>query len=242
MSYGGYNQGYGAPAGGHGGHGGGGGQGYGAPAGAPGGYGPGGQYGGAPVGYGGGFAPPPARGPPPGADPQLWNWFSSVDTDRSGAITAPELEKALVNGDWTAFDLDTVKLLMTLFDSDRSGTIGFPEFVGLYNYIREWQGVFRRFDRDGSGSIDVNELQVALQSFGFNLNPRLVDLVQKKYDIKATSSGRGIGANGITFDRFVRACVVIKQIHESYIRWDSQRRGYIQLTYEDFMSTVLTLP
>ncbi|KAJ7218329.1 hypothetical protein C8J57DRAFT_1598215 [Mycena rebaudengoi] len=85
---------------------------------------------GGPGGYGGGFAPPPASGPPPGADPQLWSWFSSVDTDLSGAITAPELERALINGDWTPFDLDTVKLLMTIFDTDRSGTIGFNEVGG----------------------------------------------------------------------------------------------------------------
>lgn len=38
------------------------------------------------------------QGPPPGADPQLWQWFSSVDTDRSGAISATELQAALVNG------------------------------------------------------------------------------------------------------------------------------------------------
>jgi NADH:ubiquinone oxidoreductase subunit 3 (subunit A) len=30
-----------------------------------------------------------------------------------------------------AFDLDTVKLLMTLFDTDRSGTIGFTEVIIL---------------------------------------------------------------------------------------------------------------
>ncbi|KAG1823448.1 uncharacterized protein BJ212DRAFT_1476331 [Suillus subaureus] len=38
---------------------------------------------------------------------QLWLWFTAVDTDRSGAITAVELERALINGDWTPFDLDT---------------------------------------------------------------------------------------------------------------------------------------
>ena len=37
-------------------------------------------------------------GPPPGADPQLWQWFASVDTDRSGSITVTELQSALVNG------------------------------------------------------------------------------------------------------------------------------------------------
>jgi peflin len=112
---------------------------------------------------------------------RLWQWFSTVDTDRSGAITAPELERALINGDWTPFDLDTVKLLMTLFDSDRSGTIGFNEFCGLWKYIKDWQGVFRHFDRDRSGSIDGNELQAALGQFGFNLSPPILNLVQKKY-------------------------------------------------------------
>ncbi len=48
------------------------------------------------------------RGPPPGADPQLWQWFSSVDTDRSGAITANELQSALVNGESQKVLLDNI--------------------------------------------------------------------------------------------------------------------------------------
>ena len=48
-----------------------------------------------------GYGAPPPPGPPPGADPQLWQWFSAVDTDRSGAISVTELQAALVNGTWT---------------------------------------------------------------------------------------------------------------------------------------------
>ncbi|KAF7293130.1 EF-hand [Mycena kentingensis (nom. inval.)] len=111
--------------------------------------------------------------PPPGADIQLWGWFCDVDSDKSGHISAQELDRALVNGDWTRFDLDTVKLLMSIFDTDRSGTIGFNEFAGLWKYIKDWQNVFRHFDRDRSGSIDGNELRDALSQFGFNLSPHL---------------------------------------------------------------------
>lgn len=62
------------------------------------------QYGAQQGYYGGGGAPygsarpPQTPGPPPGADPQLWQWFSAVDTDRSGAISVTELQAALVNG------------------------------------------------------------------------------------------------------------------------------------------------
>jgi hypothetical protein len=47
---------------------------------------------------------------------------------------------------------------------------------------------------------------------------------------------------GITFDRFVRACVVVKQLTESFSSLDGDRDGWIQLSYEKFMETVLTLP
>ena len=40
----------------------------------------------------------PQYGPPPGTDPQLWQYFASVDTDRSGSIDVNELQSALVNG------------------------------------------------------------------------------------------------------------------------------------------------
>ncbi|KAJ7215026.1 hypothetical protein GGX14DRAFT_359745 [Mycena pura] len=176
---------------------------------------------------------------------RLWNWFTSVDTDRSGAITAAELERALINGDWTPFDLDTVKLLMTIFDTDRSGTIGFNEFAGLWKYIKDWQNVFKHFDRDRSGSIDGSELQQALAQFGFNLSPNLLVLVQRKYATNVAPAGPGRGPAapaGISFDRFVRACVVVKQLSESFGRLDTDRDGWVQIGYEQFMETVLSLP
>jgi hypothetical protein len=46
------------------------------------------------------------QGPPSGVDPQLWQWFCAVDTDRSGALSVTELQDALVNGesDWDLTD------------------------------------------------------------------------------------------------------------------------------------------
>ncbi|KAM5537918.1 hypothetical protein V8D89_008394, partial [Ganoderma adspersum] len=147
-----------------------------------------------------------------------------------------------------AFDLDTVKLLMTIFDTDRSGTIGFNEFSGLWKYIKDWQNVYRHFDRDRSGSIDGQELHHALQQFGYNLSPALLRLLEAKYDFNQGSGPRGApgmppsAGGGITFDRFVRACVVVKQISETFQKLDTDRDGWVQINYEQFMHTVLSLP
>ncbi|KDQ16339.1 hypothetical protein BOTBODRAFT_157174 [Botryobasidium botryosum FD-172 SS1] len=191
---------------------------------------------------GGGFVTQGIRQPPPGADPTLWRWFIAVDTDGSNAISPEELQRALVNGNMTPFDIDTCKMLMNIFDTDRSGTIGFNEFVGLWQYIREWQNVFRHFDRDNSGTIDGHELSAALHQFGYNLSPALLSLVEHKYGTIAPATAYGPQSTGITFDRFVRACVVIKQLTEDFRRMDTDRDGWIQISYDQFMTSVLRAP
>ena len=66
----------------------------------------------------------------------------------------------------------TIHGLITMVDA---------EFSGLWKYIHDWQGVFRHFDRDRSGSIDGVELAEALRSFGYNLPPNILTLVEQKY-------------------------------------------------------------
>ncbi|KAG1900794.1 EF-hand [Suillus fuscotomentosus] len=167
------------------------------------------------------------QGLPAGADPQLWQWFCAVDTDRSGALSVTELQDALVN----EFDLDTVKMLMNIFVP---GTIGFNEFAGLWKYIAE------HFDRDHSGSIDGRELAEALRNFGYSLSPPLLRALEIRYASGATSAYGP--PPGITFDRFVRACVTVKTLTETFQREDRDNDGWIQLNYEDFLKISLSAP
>lgn len=72
------------------------------------------------------IAPPPC---PAGVDAKLWQWFHIVDVDGSGAITPHELQQALINGDQSKFDKDTIAMLFGMFDVDSNGMIGFDEYV-----------------------------------------------------------------------------------------------------------------
>ncbi|KAN0126399.1 hypothetical protein V8E52_000039 [Russula decolorans] len=187
--------------------------------------------------------PPHDAAPPP-----------RVDRDRSGSITATELQSALRKGDWpytcVAFEMDTVKLLMSIFDTNRNGTIDIHEFDGLWKYIKQWEDVFRRFDKNKNNTIDSDELEQALERLGYKLSPPLQDLLKRKYDVtwtygEAAAGGAppaGSASSGITFDRFMRACVVVKQLKESFEALYRDPYGRVKIDEDTFLRMVFKLP
>ena len=92
---------------------------------------------------------PPAypQHPANNQQPNLWGWFCAVDTDRSGMISAAEMQRALSNG-FSQFNIETVQLLMNMFDSNQSGQIGFEAFQKVFEFINQWAKIFQSYDRD----------------------------------------------------------------------------------------------
>ncbi|PKK78761.1 EF-hand [Rhizophagus irregularis] len=175
--------------------------------------------------------------PPPGVDQQLYFWFQAVDTDKSGALTTEELQKALINGDWSPFNIETVRLMMNMFDTDNSGTIAFQEFTGLWRYIEDWKKCFQTFDADGSGTINFAELKNALRTFGYNLSDNFINLLIKKYDKNGGKNNAGKG--DVTFDNFVQSCVTVKTLTDAFRRYDTDNDGWILINYEQFLELVV---
>ncbi|KAK7745464.1 hypothetical protein SLS53_002962 [Cytospora paraplurivora] len=182
--------------------------------------------------------PPPVSRPPPspapeegGADQTLWPLFRAVDKDRTGQLSERELSAALVNGDWTAFDPHTVRMMIRMFDSDRSGTIGFEEFCGLWSFLASWRTLFDRFDADKSGNIQLDEFNNALVAFRYRLSERFVELLFQTYDKR----NEGV----LSFDLFVQACISLKRMTDVFKKYDDDRDGYITLSFEDFLTEIL---
>merc|ERR1712013_368267 len=193
------------------------GQGYpGAPPQRPQGY-PGQGYGGAPPhsqGYGGapppqqgyGGAPPPQQGGPGGGPPvdaQIKQWCNAVDQDRSGQIDSKELQRALVNGNWSNFSEEACRMMVDMFDRDKSGQINIQEFASLFSYINQWKGLFESIDRDRSGFIEQAEFSQALQQMGYRFSPTFVQNLLAKYDSRSRK---------LTLDNFIVASVNIKRL------------------------------
>ncbi|KAI9262692.1 hypothetical protein BY458DRAFT_515108 [Sporodiniella umbellata] len=176
-------------------------------------------------------------GPPGGVDERLMSWFKSVDADGSGQLSADELQRALVNGDWSPFNIETVRLMVNMFDSDNSGTINYNEFQGLWKYIEDWKRCFQAFDADNSGSINESEMSNALRSFGFNVSPRFVQTLIQKFD-RYGHGAKTKGKGDVSFDNFVQACVTVKTLTDSFRQFDTDADGWIQINYEQFLELV----
>ncbi|KAF8940659.1 hypothetical protein EDD21DRAFT_380847 [Dissophora ornata] len=188
-------------------------------------------------GYGGYQSSAPQQ-PAPAATPEanLRYWFDSVDSDRSGQLSTEELQRALVNGDWSPFNIETVRLMMNMFDTDNSGLITFAEFAGLWKYIEDWRACFQAFDQDKSGYIDFNELKTAMHSFGYNLSDNFLHVIIKKYDKRGKNpEGRG----DVSFDNFVQIAVTVKSLTDAFKRIDREGKGFATIGYEQFLELVV---
>ncbi|KAF4950674.1 hypothetical protein FGADI_8078 [Fusarium gaditjirri] len=176
--------------------------------------------------------PPPSPGiDGSGSDPSLLPLFRAVDKEGTGHLSERELSAALVNGDWTAFDPHTVRMMIRMFDSDRSGTIGFEEFCGLWSFLASWRTLFDRFDADRSGNISLSEFNNALVAFRYRLSPQFVELLFNTYDKR----NEGV----MSFDLFVQSCISLKRMTDVFKKYDDDRDGYITLSFEDFLTEIL---
>jgi Ca2+-binding EF-hand superfamily protein len=196
----------------------------------------------------------------------LWQVFQRVDRDRSGNISAQELQSALSNGTWTPFNPETVRLMLGMFDRQNRGTINFEDFGALWKYITDWQACFRGFDRDSSGNIDGNELKAALTAFGYRLSDPTHQMFLRKFD--------RLGKGTIYFDDFIQCCIVLhvrfpatvimiigqfcnccfllsfffhyvcnfhhrQNLTSAFQQLDTTRTGVITIQYEQFLQMVL---
>jgi len=211
----------------------------------------GGGYPGAPPPQGGGYpgsappqggypgAPPPSgysapggygQPPQPQVDPSVQQWFSAVDTDRSGQISAQELQRALVNGNWSHFSEEACRMMIEMFDRKRSGTINITEFAELFKYINQWKATFEGIDKDRSGYIEFNELTQAFQQMGYRFTPTFVQNLLAKYDSRTRR---------LTLDNFIVACVQIKRLTDGFRSRDRQMQGTATIQYEDFIGLAM---
>ncbi|KAM4550580.1 peflin [Fundulus diaphanus] len=189
-------------------------------------------YGGQPYGGPNGFNAP-AGNIPPGVNPEAYQWFQSVDADRSGFINSKELKQALVNTNWSTFNDETCLMMINMFDKTRSGRIDLLGFSALWDYLQQWRALFQQYDMDRSGCISGTELHQALAQMGYKLSPQFSETLVQRFGARGQS-------HGIQLDRFIQACTQLQSMTQLFRERDTGMTGNIRLSYEDFLSGAVT--
>ncbi|KAM9494243.1 peflin [Clarias gariepinus] len=214
--------------------------------------GPYGGYGGAPgAPYGGGQAPgapyggyrQPHGGPygqqypggniPPGVNPEAFQWFQTVDTDRSGYINLKELKQALLNSNNSSFNDETCLMMINMFDKTKTGRIDVFGFSALWVFLQQWRAIFSQFDRDRSGSINSNELHQALSQLGYNLSPQFIQTLVNRHCVRGMS-------NALQLDSFIQVCTQLQIMTQAFREKDTGMTGNVRMSYEDFLSCTMS--
>ena len=77
---------------------------------------------------------------------------------QTGRLNAVELQEALMNNDYTKFDMHVIIAMIDMFDDDKTKEINFEEFQKIWAFLGNWREVFNQFDVDKGGAIDADEL------------------------------------------------------------------------------------
>ncbi|VDO06118.1 unnamed protein product [Rodentolepis nana] len=163
---------------------------------------------------------------------RLLDIFHKIDVDRSGSISASELQRALSNGTWEPFNIMTVQAMIDLFSPSYASEINFDGFVRLWKFVENWQNYFHAVDTDKSGCIDQVELQTAIGNAGYRLSPAMYCLMMNRFDRKK----KGV----IYFDDFIHMCIVLQKLTDQFRDADQDRDGYIRIGFEEFLVRVFT--
>jgi len=158
-------------------------------------------------------------------------WFTSMDRNRTGQITATELANLALQ--FGPIGFPTAKVLVKVFDKDYSGTIDFNEFVSLNQFVLRMQASFFQADLNRTGTLDAKEIFNALSSAGFQMSLPTVQAICLKYD----KSGSG----QVGFESFIQICAHLAAVRSIFEWNDPQRVGKVTLTYDQLSHITIHL-
>uniref|UniRef100_A0A2K6E1F9 Calpain-1 catalytic subunit n=1 Tax=Macaca nemestrina TaxID=9545 RepID=A0A2K6E1F9_MACNE len=107
---------------------------------------------------------------------------------------------------------------LTATQRDGNGKLGLVEFNILWNRIRNYLSIFRKFDLDKSGSMSAYEMRMAIESAGFKLNKKLYELIITRYSEPDLA---------VDFDNFVCCLVRLETMFRFFKTLDTDLDGVV---------------
>ncbi|CAL5221746.1 g3996 [Coccomyxa viridis] len=158
-------------------------------------------------------------------DAQLKQWFQAVDQDRSNAIDAGELQKALALGN-LHFSLAVCAHIIRIHDKDNSGTIDFKEFRTLHQFLTDTQNKFFQADKERRGKLIKAEVSECLKKQGYTLDIPAFEAMFRAYNPERN------GQMDLTC--FIAMMIFLQSANATFAAF-SQGGNRISLDYNQFL-------
>uniref|UniRef100_A0A4X2K0Y3 Calpain-1 catalytic subunit n=1 Tax=Vombatus ursinus TaxID=29139 RepID=A0A4X2K0Y3_VOMUR len=116
------------------------------------------------------------------------------------------------------FSKESCRSMVNLMDRDGNGKLGLVEFNILWNRIKNYLDIFRKYDLDKSGSMSSYEMRMALEAAGYKLNKKLYELIITRYSEPDLA---------VNFDNFVCCLVRLETMFRFFQSLDTDRDGIV---------------
>uniref|UniRef100_A0A673BQ23 Calpain-3 n=1 Tax=Sphaeramia orbicularis TaxID=375764 RepID=A0A673BQ23_9TELE len=104
--------------------------------------------------------------------------------------------------------------------TDGTGKLNLQEFKHLWKKIKQWQVIFKRYDKNKSCSISSFEMRNAVNDAGFHLNKQLYDIIAMRYADEHLN---------IDFDSYICCFVRLEGMFRAFNAFDKDGDGIIKL-------------
>uniref|UniRef100_A0A4W3J9U4 Calpain-3 n=1 Tax=Callorhinchus milii TaxID=7868 RepID=A0A4W3J9U4_CALMI len=130
------------------------------------------------------------------------------------------------------FTLESCRSMVALMDTDGTGKLNLMEFQHLWNKIKQWQGIFREYDNDKTGTINSYEMRTAVNAAGFHLNNQLYQIISMRYADEDMN---------LSFDSFICCLVRLEGMFRAFQAFDKDGDGIIKLSVLEVGGPLLSL-
>lgn len=128
------------------------------------------------------------------------------------------------------FSNDTCRSMVAMKDLDKSGKLGYDEFKTLWNDLRLWKGVFRKYDKDVSGNFNSYEMRQALNASGFKVSNATFNALVQRY---CHRDGK------IYFDDYIHCIARLKTMFEIFREQDANNTGKAAFGLDEFIQMTM---
>ncbi|XP_029984035.1 calpain-3b isoform X2 [Sphaeramia orbicularis] len=128
------------------------------------------------------------------------------------------------------FSLETCRSMIALMDTDGTGKLNLQEFKHLWKKIKQWQVIFKRYDKNKSCSISSFEMRNAVNDAGFHLNKQLYDIIAMRYADEHLN---------IDFDSYICCFVRLEGMFRAFNAFDKDGDGIIKLNVLEWLQLTM---